>query len=294
MAKRKVKIVPVRTDYDVFVSGVSELLDRSRKSAARVFNVVLTATYWELGRRSVEFEQGGQERAGYGEELIERLASDLTRKFGRGFSRSNLFQIRSFYLDWEIIQTPSGVSHSLVKDRIRQTASSISKAAVRAAESGNSLTSSALKIRETLSNAIFPLSWSHYARLMTVPNLTARRFYEEEAIKSGWSVRQLDRKISTQFYQRLGSSKRKAELLGKVRVQAQTDHSTADELVRDPYILEFLNLSDEYAEGELERAIIDNLENFLVDFGRGFTFFARQRKIRIDDVWYKIDLLSIH
>jgi len=129
---------------------------------------------------------------------------------------------------------------------------------------------------------------------MTVPNVAARRFYEEEAIKGGWSVRQLDRQISTRFYERLSGSKRKGELLAKAHVPQAGDAIEPGQLVRDPYVLEFLNLADEYGESELEEAIIRNLEGFLVELGRGFTFVARQRKIRIDAEWYKIDLLLFH
>jgi predicted nuclease of restriction endonuclease-like (RecB) superfamily len=140
----------------------------------------------------------------------------------------------------------------------------------------------------------FPLPWSHYVRLMTVPNLTARRFYEDEAIKGGWSVRQLDRQIATRFFDRLSGSSRKGELLAKAHVPHPGDVAEPSELVRDPYVLEFLNLADEYGESELEEAIVRNLEAFLVELGRGFTFVARQRKIRLDSQWYKIDLLLFH
>ncbi len=201
----------------------------------------------------------------------------IAGKHGRGFSRQNLQQMRTFFLEWQICQTPSGISQVRAKlddPGKLQTASAIST--------------------PFLTTETFPLPWSHYVRLMTVPNHSARQFYEEEAIKGGWSVRQLDRQISTQFYERLSGSKRKGELLAKAQVPQPGDLVQASDLVRDPYVLEFLNLTDEYGESELEEAIIRNLETFLVELGRGFTFVARQRKIRIDAQWYKIDLVLFH
>jgi hypothetical protein len=158
----------------------------------------MTATYYELGRRIIEFEQGGKQRAEYGEGLLKRLASDLTAKYGRGFSRQNLQQMRGIFLEWEICQTVSGIF------QIRVRLDGPAKLQTVSAISASFLTA------ET-----FPLPWSHYVRLMTVPNRTARRFYEEEAIKGGWSVRQLNRQISTRFYERLSGSKRKKRAADK-------------------------------------------------------------------------------
>ena len=281
MAKRKQQkpnqLVTVGgNDYDGFLSGLAVLLEQSRRSVARAVNAVLAATYWEVGRRIVAFEQGGKEKAGYGEAVIDRLAADLTKRFGRGFSRSNLFQIRSFYLGWEIVQTPSG---------LLQSRSQIP------AEGGPAAVATAGSL---LSADAFPLPWSHYVRLMTVPNLAARRFYEDEAVKGGWSVRQLDRQIGTQFYERLRGSTQKGAMLAKANTPTPADLATADELVRDPYVLEFLNLTSEYGEGELEEAIVRHLEAFLLELGRGFAFVSRQQKVRIDAEWYKIDLLLFH
>lgn len=282
MAKRKRQttgsLTPAGGDgYDGLVSGLAALLDQARRSAARAVNAVLTATYWEVGRRVVEFEQGGRERAGYGEELLKRLGADLTKRHGRGFSRQNLQQMRALFLGWEICQTPSG------KFEFR----------AKLPEAGQSQTPSAIAPPLLTADA-FPLPWSHYVRLMTVPNPAARRFYEEEAIKGGWSVRQLDRQVSTQFYERLRGANRKGALLAKANAPTPADLPTADELVRDPYLLEFLNLTSEYGESELEEAIVRHLEAFLLELGRGFAFVARQQKIRIDAQWYKIDLLLFH
>ena len=289
MANRKKKNDALATstgrDYQGLLSGVAGLLEQSRQSVARVVNVVLAATYWELGKRIVEFEQGGKTHADYGQERIKRLSTDLSKKYGRGFSRQNLQQMRTFYVGWEICQTVSGISQA----RAKCTDAAIGQVATLHSTQPIPLLENPARIAD-----LFPLSWSHYVRLMTVPNFKARRFYEDEAITGGWSVRQLDRQIATQFYERLGSSNRKEGLLAKAHVPEPADALTPDELVRDPYVLEFLNLADEYGESDLEEAIVRNLETFLLELGRGFTFVARQRKIRIDAEWYKIDLLLFH
>ncbi len=282
MAKRKQQkpdqLVPVGGDgYDGLLSNLTTLLDQSRRSAARAVNAMLAATYWEVGRRVVEFEQGGEARAGYGEELLKRLGADLSGKHGRGFGWRNLFSMRAFYLGWEM----------------RQTASGTFQLRARTPEGERLQTPSAIS-PPLLTPDAFPLPWSHYVRLMTVADLAARRFYEDEAIKGGWSVRQLDRQIGTQFYERLRGSKQKDVLLAKANAPASADLPTADELVRDPYVLEFLNLTSEYGEGELEEAIVRHLEAFLLELGRGFAFVSRQQKIRVDSQWYKIDLLLFH
>ena len=140
----------------------------------------------------------------------------------------------------------------------------------------------------------FPLSWSHYVRLMSVEKPHARAFYESEAIRGGWSVRQLDRQISTQFFERTALSRDKAAMLRKGQRAKPEDAVTVEEMIRDPYLLEFLNLKDEYSETDLEDALIRHLESFLLELGAGFTFVARQKRIRIGDEWYRIDLLLYH
>ena len=289
MAKRKQQkagaIVPTGgAEYDGLLSGLAALLDQSRRSAAQAVNAVLTATYWEVGRRVVEFEQGGRERAVYGDALMARLAGDLSARHGRGFSRRNLEQMRAFYLGWEVLPDGTGA----LRARARGPAG-------EKAQTPSALSGAAPAAEPVLATAgLFPLPWSHYARLLTVPKPAARRFYEEEAIKGGWSVRQLDRQVGTQFYERLRGSKQQSAMLAKANTPTPADLPTADELVRDPYVLEFLNLTSEYGEGELEEAIVRHLEAFLLELGRGFAFVSRQQKIRVDAQWYKIDLLLFH
>jgi predicted nuclease of restriction endonuclease-like (RecB) superfamily len=247
--------------YRQFASGIAELLAAARRQAARSVNAILTATYWETGRRIVEFEQRGKKRAGYGEVLLERLAIFLIGKLGRGFSRQNLQQMRQFYL-----------AHPA--DEIRQTVSG-----------EFTLT--------TLARA-FPLSWSHYVRLMGVKRDTARHFYETEALRGGWSVRQLDRQVQSMFYERTALSRDKAAMLKKGAKLNTEDAVTPEEEIKDPYILEFLDLKDEYSESEMEEALIRHLETFLLELGGDFTFVARQKRLRVGSEWYRVDLVFYH
>ncbi len=141
----------------------------------------------------------------------------------------------------------------------------------------------------------FPLSWSHYVLLIRrVKNNEARNFYESESLRNGWSVRQLDRQISTQFYERTLLSKNKSAMLKKGAKPLPEDNVTAEEEIKDPYILEFLNLKDEYSENNLEEALIIHLENFLLELGGDFAFIGRQKRLRIGNSWFKIDLLFFH
>jgi len=239
----------------------------------------MTATYWEIGRRIVEYKQHGRKRAAYGEALLERLAADLTAKLGRGFSQRNLRQMREFYLGWPIRQTLSAESQagppSPEDAEKRQTVS---------AELGP----------PRPDTARFPLPWSHYVRLSSVDNLKARAFYEQEALRGGWSVRQLDRQISTLFYERLLLSRKKAAMLKRVAGESREESLEPEEEIKDPLVLEFLNLKDEYSETTLEEALIRHLEQFLLELGNDFAFVARQKRLRVGDEWYRIDLLFFH
>jgi len=173
--KSKRQVAVPNPGYGVFVSGITTLLETARHATARMVNGILTATYWEVGRRIVEFEQGGKARAGYGEALLKQLAQDLTARCGRGFSKSNLFLMRAFYLGWQIFQTPSGIFEA----RATTGVSAGNKEGVQTVE-GRDFPESA----DTLHlPSVFPLPWSHYVRLLSVENLNARRFYEAEALR---------------------------------------------------------------------------------------------------------------
>jgi DUF1016 N-terminal domain len=194
-------------DFLVEVAEVADVVEAARRAAARSVNAVMTATYWFVGRRIVEHEQQGAARAAYGERLLKRLARDLSERFGRGFSERNLEQMRAFYLGWPISQIASAKSPSSGSrraKRISQTASA--------------------KFIEISADAIhsrFRLPWSHYARLLAVRSVDARAFYESEALRGGWTIRQLDRQIQSQFYERTALSRDKAAMLRVVLARWQ-------------------------------------------------------------------------
>ena len=254
--------------YEAVFGDVSKIIDAARESAARSVNAAMTAAYWLIGHRIVEFEQSGEERAEYGTALIERLTEDLTGRFGRGFSRQNLQHMRLFYLAYP-------------PDRICQTLS------------GKSETASVEVGFDDLLTA-FPLPWSAYVRLLSVRNESARDFYETEALRGGWSVRQLDRQIGSQFYERTALSKNRASMLTGGLMERSEDHMVPGEQIKDPFVLEFLDLKDEYSESDLEEALIRQLETFLLELGDDFCFIGRQRRLRVGGQWYRVDLLFFH
>jgi predicted nuclease of restriction endonuclease-like (RecB) superfamily len=269
MGKKRIptELVPAEIDdaaYGVVLADVTDLLESARRAAARSVNSIMTASYWAVGRRIVEFEQEGKGRAAYGTRLIARLSIDLTKRFGRGFGAVNLAQMRKLYQTWPtpaIFQTPSEKSSQQDSSSLLPT---------------------------------FPLSWSHYVSLLSVEKPEARTFYEAEALRGGWTVRQLGRQIGTQFYERTLLSRDKAAMLRKGQVIRPEDALTPEEEIKDPFVLEFLDLKDEYSESDLEEALIRHLETFLLELGDDFTFVGRQRRLRIDDEWFLIDLVFYH
>ena len=282
------KPVIVPGDYAGLHDGVVGVVESARRAAARNVNAVMTAAYWEIGRRIVGSEQGGQARAGYGQALIAHLAEDLTRRFGRGFGRANLASMRAFYLAWpegEIFQAVSG--KTAASENV-QTPSGKSLPAHRTV-APDATTPDYLSLASR-----FQLPWSAYVRLLSVKTVAARAFYESEALRQGWSVRQLDRQISSQLYERLALSCNKAALLSKAGDAQPGDIVTPEEAIRDPFVLEFLDIRDEYSESDLEAALIQHLADFLLELGDDFAFLGRQRRLRIDDTWFRVDLLFFH
>lgn len=289
--KKAVKAVR-RPAYPAVLRGMLGLVDEARHASARAVNSVMTATYWELGRRIVEHEQGGKRRAGYGDELLERLSRDLTEHFGHGFSRRNLEQMRAFFLQWPIPQTASallakGTGKTMLKRAVKKTQTL--SAVLKKEKSGTSATPGNALL-QALSEA-FPLPWSHYVRLLTVESAEARSFYAHEALHNGWSVRQLDRQVATRFHERARLLHNKQRALAHGRKPAREE---IEEAMRDPYILEFLDLKDEFGESELEEALVRQLEQFLLELGSDFAFVSRQRRLRVGKEWYRIDLLFFH
>ncbi|MBI4578982.1 MAG: DUF1016 domain-containing protein [Planctomycetes bacterium] len=276
------------SSYDAILADVVGLLDSARHASARTVNTIMTATYWLIGRRIVEHEQAGGNRAEYGEALLKRLGADLTSRFGRGFAWRNLYQMRAFFKSYpDILQTLSTKSSPERAARKLQTAPAISTGSPIRQTPSEEFTLPALAER-------FPLPWSAYVRLLSVENPQARAFYEAEALRGGWSVRQLDRQIGSQFYERTALSRDKAAMLRKGQQARPQDAVTPEEAIKDPFILEFLGLRDEYSETDLEDALTRHLEAFLLELGGDFTFVARQRRLRIGGEWYRVDLVFFH
>jgi predicted nuclease of restriction endonuclease-like (RecB) superfamily len=264
-------------DYGNVLAGVVELLDRARRTSARVVNTLMTATYWEIGRRIVEHEQAGQKRAGYGEEVVGKFSKDLTQRFGRGFGPAQVAAMRQFHLTFPL---PDNFQSLIGKSEILQSVIGISSM-------------DAVDRLSPVARAL-PLPWTHYVRLLRVRNSNAREFYAREALSGGWSVRQLDRQINSQFYERTALAKNKEAMLLKGEIPKPEDAVSADEEIRNPLLLEFLNLKDEYSENELEDALIRHLETFLLELGNEFAFVGRQKRLRIGHEWFRVDLVFFH
>jgi predicted nuclease of restriction endonuclease-like (RecB) superfamily len=260
MAKKDTEIInsSFETEYVNILKDAIALFNQARHLSVRSVNAFMTASYWEFGRRIVEVEQNGKGRAEYGKQLLKRLAKDLSKELGRGFGEVNLSQMRKLYLTWG-------------KDKIFQTASE------------------KFSLVEIAKN--FPLPWSHYVELLSCRDEAERKFYEEESLRGGWSVRQLKRQKDSQFYKRILLSKNKAEMLKKGEKPLPEDYVSPDEEIKDPFVLEFLNLKDEYSELDLEEAIIKHLQSFLLEMGTGFTFVGRQMRLRVGDDWFRVDLV---
>lgn len=274
--------------YNQLFDRIAEILNQARNNVVRTINKTQVLAYWEIGREIVEFEQKGKTRAEYGEELITRLSKDMTDRFGRGFSERNLEQMRKFYLTYsQKTQTLSA------KSLIERKCQTMSAKSTERQKSGTMSRKSL--IRQTVSDEFVKfepqLSWSNYCELLKVDEPLARSFYEQEATQNNWSVRELKRQINSMLFERLALSKDTKAVM-KMAEKGQIIEKPED-AIKDPYILEFLNLKEEtsYTETQLEQALIDKLQYFLLELGKGFTFVARQKRITITNRHYYIDLV---
>ncbi|OVE58106.1 PDDEXK nuclease domain-containing protein [Chryseobacterium mucoviscidosis] len=261
------------------LNDISALLENARNKVVVAVNQTIVLTYYEIGRMIVEDEQNGENRAEYGKAVLKDLSLHLTERFGKGFSVSNLKQIRQFYIVYSKGQTPSVFLQDLDKhNEKRQTLSD---------ESGV-ITNQKPTRQDSIK---FNLSWSHYLKLMRINDINERRFYEIESYKNNWSLRELQRQYDSALYARLSLSKNKEEIL-QLAEKGQIIEKPKD-LIKDPYVLEFLGLSEKpyYSENELESELIDKLEHFLLELGTGFTFVARQDRITFDEKQFRIDLV---
>jgi len=280
-----------RVTDDQLYQRIAQILEQARGQVARTVNTAMVHAYWNVGREIVEVEQAGERRAGYGEELIARLSRRRRLAYGKGFSVPNLRNMRQFYLVF-----PKGSAlHS-----IRSTLSSESPAGT--IHSTLSSESSGRKIRPALTSGSedapqaqegFPseLSWSHYLVLMRVPREQARAFYEIEAARECWSVRQLERQIGALLFDRLAKHRNPEEVLALARKGQEV--ATPADVIKDPFVLEFLDLREPPAlrERDVEQAIIDRLEAFLLELGKGFCFVGRQKRLTIESDHFYVDLV---
>ena len=235
------------TANNSMILEIRELLENARKNVAQQVNTQLLTTYWNIGRIIVEYEQQNQIRADYGKQTLRELSKELTREFGKGFSRSNLQNMRAFYLAYEKCQTVSG-----------------------------------------------KLSWSHYCELLSITDENKRSFYEKESINSGWSVRELKRQIDSSLYERLllssgYANKEKVLSLAQKGIEI---NQPAD-IIRDPYVFEFLFVPENkpILESDLEKALVVQIEKFLLELGRGFMFVGTQQRVTLNNTHYYVDMV---
>ena len=236
-----------KSNYTKLITDIGVSIETAKQNAVKVINTQLVKANWEIGRHIVQFEQLGQERAEYGSDLLARLSKDLQQKYGKGFGRRNILDMRRFYLAYQKWQTVSA-----------------------------------------------KLSWSHYIALIGVSSDAARKFYQKHSLNENLSVRELERQIDSSLFERLALSKDKKGVLEL----SQKGHvvSNPTEAVKDPYILDFLRIpqSHRMLEKDFEQKIIDNLQLFLLELGKGFAFVARQYKVSIRNKHHYVDLVFYH
>ena len=251
----------VKSVDESFISEIKGLLTRAKERVRIAINVAMVYTYYEIGRRIIEQEQKGENRAEYGKEILKQLSVALTKEFGKGYSQDNLKLFRRFYVVYS-------------RDQIGETVF---------AESQN--------LPTTLEGRQFYLSWGHYIKLMRISNIDERHFYEIETYQNKWSVRELDRQYNSSLYERLVLSKDKKSVF-ELSKKGQIIEKTTD-AIKEPYVLEFLNLREDerYSEKDLETRIINKLQYFLLELGNGFTFVQRQMRLSFDDEHFFADLV---
>lgn len=234
-------------NYSEIISEIKEVLQASRLNVARQVNNELLTAYWNIGRIIVEYEQNSNDRAAYGQQTLKDLSKALTKEFGKGFSRANIYNMRLFYLTYKKIQSVTG-----------------------------------------------KLTWTHYCELLSISDADKRSFYEKEAINSGWSVREMKRQMATSLYERLLLSDGKTN---KETVLALAQHgiemSSPTDIIKDPYVFEFLGIPENkpVMESELEKALVQQIEKFLLELGRGFMFVGTQQRVTLNNTHYYVDMV---
>jgi predicted nuclease of restriction endonuclease-like (RecB) superfamily len=264
----------VKNKYDNLLKEIRLLVEQARHTIAQKINTELLLTYWNVGRLIVDYEQAGNIRAEYGKQLLIDLSKSLTKDIGKGFSRSQLQIMRLFYIRFK-----------LDDKHTRLTVSGKSTKRKSLTVSGK------LEAGLTVSNQ---LSWSHYYELLKCNDEIEISFYQQTAINENWSVRELRRQIDTALFERIALSKSAKEVM-KLATKGQVIENDTD-ITKDPYVLEFLNIPEHYSytEKQLEQRIIDNLQKFILELGKGFAFIARQFRITLNNKHYRVDLVFYH
>ncbi|MBT4551409.1 DUF1016 domain-containing protein [bacterium] len=236
-----------KSGYKYLINDIGNLLHKNRTKTIQYVNNILVETYWYIGKRIVEFEQKGNEKAEYGSKLLKQLSKDLSLSYGKGFSRSNIQYMRLIFIKYPKCQTLSG-----------------------------------------------KLSWSHYVELLTISDDLTRSFYKKQCVNENWSVRELKRQRNSGLFERLALSKDKK---GVLELSKNGQMITSGEnIVKDPYIFEFLGIPEKhrYSEKELESKLIDNMEQFLLELGKGFAYIGRQYRITLNNTHNFVDLVFYH
>jgi len=273
--------------YNSLVEQIGDLLLQGRRQAAYAVNNVLVQTYWHIGRYIVEYEQGGLEKSEYGSKLLDRLSKDLTMMYGRGFSRSYLVYMRKLYLVYQISETAFHQFNSkYILPEIGQTLSD---------QLENKAT---ISIGETVSHQFnnkpiisTKLNWGHYFQILKADNPLEISFYTKQCEKENWSVRELKRQMNSMLFHRLALSKDKKGVLAIAEKGAEIQKP--EDIIKEHFVFEFLGIpqQQQYLEGELEEKLILNLENFLLELGKGFAFVKRQYRVPVGNRKFSVDLV---
>lgn len=263
------------TKNDNLYAEIKSILEDARKSAYRAVNFTMVVAYWQIGRIIVEQEQSGEAKAKYGHGLLKELSQKLTEDFGKGYTETNLKYFRQFYLAFPPIEKRHAPG-----DELEKTVTDKKSHAVR-----DELESSPSLHKE--------LTWTHYRLLMKVENKNARNYYIKEAIAENWSTRALERQINSFYYERIISSGNKEEVQAEATNNTKNLSAQPHDFIKDPYILEFLNIpaNSGYLEKDLESGIIQKLQQFLLELGKGFSFVAQQKRISAGEDHFYIDLV---
>ena len=265
---------------NMLVNDLRSIVSKARSKAFAAVNYSLVERNWRIGQRIVEQEQNGASRAEYGKHVIEIASAALTEEFGKGFSYTNIANYKRFYLTFNNLQILQTVSEEF-NNPIQQTLPAKSSAPHKEDKA------------ESAQSELRLLPWSHYERLIRIEDKQAREWYAKEAFNEGWSYRTLNRNINTLYYERLLMSKKKQPVVDEMQDKTKAYQQDKLEYIKSPVVLEFLGLPEDtsLAESKLETAIINNLEKFLMEMGKGYALVARQQHIRTEENDYYIDLV---